>query len=85
MDLYNREIIGYHISKEINTELAIRVIENAKAKSPRSKKLVFHSDRGSQYCSKRYQKNLELSDIKSSMSAPGSPYDNSCVESFLSA
>ena len=83
MDLFNREIIGYQISKEINTELVIRAIENAKARSPRCRDLIFHSDRGSQYCSKRYQKNLELSDIKSSMSAPGCPYDNSCVESFF--
>lgn len=83
MDLFNREIIGYHVSKEINTELAIRAIENAKARSPRDKSLIFHSDRGSQYCSKRYQRNLEISGIKSSMSAPGCPYDNSCVESFF--
>ena len=83
MDLYNREIIGYHVSKEINTELVISALENAKAKSGTYEDLIFHSDRGCQYSSRRYQNKLEEEGIKSSMSAPGCPYDNSCVESFF--
>ena len=56
MDLYNREIIGYHVSKDINTELTVRALENAKAKSVMHEGIIFHSDRGSQYTSKRYQR-----------------------------
>ncbi|MBE7066360.1 MAG: IS3 family transposase, partial [Ruminococcaceae bacterium] len=83
MDLYNREIIGYQVSTEINTELTVRALDNAKARSVKQEGIIFHSDRGSQYTSKRYQKNLEDSGIRSSMSAPGCPYDNSCMESFF--
>lgn len=53
MDLYNREIIGYAISKTIDAELACRGLRNAISKSGRAKELLFHSDRGSQYCSKK--------------------------------
>ena len=45
--------------------------------------LVFHSDRESQYSSRMVQQLLEEYGIKGSMSKPGYPYDNSCVESFF--
>lgn len=83
MDLYNREIIGYHVSKEINTELVCRALRNAKSKYPKAKEVIFHSDRGCQYSSTRFQSSLSEAGFKSSMSAPGCPYDNSCVESFF--
>ena len=48
-----------------------------------AKKIKFHSDRGSQYRSKGYKNMLDENKIISSMSKPGCPYDNSCVESFF--
>lgn len=83
MDLYNREVIGYAISKKIDTELVKRALGNALAKRERKAGLIFHSDRGSQYASKDYQKMLEENQITGSMSRGGCPYDNSCVESFF--
>ena len=47
--------------------------------------LIFHSDRGCQYSSKGYQDMLEKNKITGSMSKPGCPYDNSCVESFFAS
>ena len=47
--------------------------------------LVFHSDRGYQYSSKGYQQLLEENGITGSMSRPGCPYDNACVESFFAS
>ena len=83
MDLYNREVIGYAISKKIDAELVKRALGNALGKRGRKKGLIFHSDRGSQYASKGYQKMLEENGITGSMSRGGCPYDNSCVESFF--
>lgn len=83
IDLYNREIIGYSISKKINTELVKTALSNAIAKNGVGEKLVFHSDRGCQYASKGYMKMLADHNIKGSMSRPGCPYDNACVESFF--
>ena len=48
-----------------------------------TKDTIHHSDRGSQYCSKRYQKLLELFGFKVSMSRPGECHDNAVVESFF--
>lgn len=41
-----------------------------------------HSDRGSQYCSFRYQSLLSQHGLLCSMSAKGNCYDNACAESF---
>ena len=83
IDLYNREVIGYAISKRIDTELVKQALSNAIAKNETKQGLIFHSDRGCQYASKGYREMLEQNGIKASMSRPGCPYDNSCSESFF--
>ena len=83
MDLWNREVIGYAISRKIDTELVNTAMRNALAKQKAGNLCIFHSDRGSQYASKSYQELLEKNGIEGSMSRPGCPYDNSCVESFF--
>lgn len=83
IDLYNREIIGYSLSKKIDAELAKRTLSNALARNPDVSGLIFHSDRGCQYSSRSYRDMLEQYDIRSSISRPGCPYDNSCAESFF--
>lgn len=83
MDLFNREVIGYSVSKRIDTELVKTALGNAIAHYGTREGLVFHSDRGSQYSSRGYEEMLEMNGITGSMSRPGCPYDNSCVESFF--
>jgi len=85
IDLYNREVIGYSISKTIDTELVKRALGNALTRNNRKRGCtIFHSDRGTQYCSKGFQEMLEKHGLIGSMSRPGCPYDNACVESFFS-
>ena len=83
IDLYNREVIGYAISKNVDTELVKQALGNAIGRQGVKEGLLFHSDRGCQYASKGYEKMLEENGIKGSMSRPGCPYDNSCMESFF--
>lgn len=83
MDLYNREIIGYATSKKPNTELVMVAMAGALNYRKPEKKLMFHSDRGVQYSSKRYQDYLEKHSVEGSMSRKGNPYDNALVESFF--
>ena len=83
IDLYNREVIGYAISKKIDTELVKRALGNAIGRRGTKKGMIFHSDRGCQYSSKGFIKMLEENGIIGSMSRPGCPYDNSCMESFF--
>ena len=85
IDLYNREVIGYSISKTIDTELVKRALCNALARNnKKTGGTIFHSDRGTQYCSRGFQQMLEKHGLIGSMSRPGCPYDNACVESFFS-
>ena len=81
--MYNREVIGYALSKSIDTELVKKALGNAIGRQGVKEGLLFHSDRGSQYASKGYEKMLKENGIKGSMSRPGCPYDNSCMESFF--
>ena len=46
------------------------------------KGLIIHTDRGSQYTSKRYQNEVREIGALSSMSGAGNPYDNALMESF---
>ncbi len=85
MDLFNREIIGYMLSKSIDTQIVKDALGNAIGKAGVGKDMIFHSDRGVQYASKGFRKMLESHGISSSMSRPGCPYDNSCVESFFAS
>ena len=85
IDLYNREVIGYQLGRNIDAELAMNAMGNALALRGLHEGLVFHSDRGVQYSSKKYRKLLEDNGVTASMSAPGCPYDNSCMESFFAS
>jgi len=85
MDLYNREIIGYSVSKEINTELVKRSLSDALTRVAGEKNIIFHSDRGVQYSSTTFSEMLRNNGIQASMSRSGCPYDNSCVEGFFAS
>lgn len=86
IDLHNREIVGYDISYKADTELVCRALSYALARRhiKDNNEIVFHSDRGTQYASKRFQKMIEAVGVTGSMSRPGCPYDNAVAESFFS-
>ena len=83
IDLFNREIIGYAVSRRIDSELTKRALGEAIGKYPEVEGTIFHSDRGCQYTSVGYRHALELHGMRGSMSRPGCPYDNACAESFF--
>lgn len=82
MDLYSRKIIAWTLSKTMEVEEVLRCIEIAKARRELSKPMIIHSDRGSQYVSKKYKEITE--GMKCSYSRKGNPWDNACIESFHS-
>ena len=83
LDMKNKEVLGYEVSRNIDSELCKRALSNALALRGKHEGLIFHSDRGSPYSSRAYKRMLQENGIEGSMSAPGCPYDNSCVESFF--
>ncbi|MGZ3139915.1 IS3 family transposase [Candidatus Phytoplasma solani] len=81
MDLHNREIIGFNISKFADVDFVINTLTYLpKLKEP----CIIHCDRGSVYTSKKYQTNLKENNLIASYSAKGMPTDNACMESFWS-
>ena len=78
-------MIGYSVSRNIDTELVCRALGNALHRKRKDETTIFHSDRGSLCSSNRYQAMLAQNKIKGSMSKAGYPYDNSPMESFFAS
>jgi len=83
LDLFNREVVGYALSKKPNSQLTMRAMAIALTNRKPQGSVMFHSDRGCQYSSKAYHVYLEEHNLTSSMSRSGNPYDNACAESFF--
>lgn len=81
LDLYSRRIVGWAISKRIDTELCITALRTA-LETRRPWGCIHHSDRGVQYASSNYVALLRQHGLQISMSAKGNPYDNAFMESF---
>ena len=83
LDLHSRRVIGWAVSNRMKRDLAIRALRMAIALRSPPRGCIFHSDRGSQYCSHDYQKILREHGFKASMSGKGNCYDNAAVETFF--
>ena len=82
MDLYSLSVIGYSYGKNMDADLVIKAIENARKKGKFRKKAIFHSDLGSQYTSNKVEEYLRELNLRHSYSKKGYPYDNASMESF---
>ena len=85
LDRFSRRCIGWALSKNINTDLALEALNMAikKRKHMGFDGLIHHSDQGVQYASNAYVNRLNQLQIKISMSRKGNPYDNAHMESFM--
>ncbi len=83
LDLFSRKVIGWSMNKRMTKELAIDAMQMAIDQRTDFKGVIMHTDRGSQYCSNRFQELLKENHIRSSMSKKGDCYDNACSESFF--
>ncbi len=84
LDLFNRQVVGFSMQQHMRTSLVSDALRMAwfRRKPNKSDSLIFHSDRGSQYCSEAYQSELKRFNIKSSMSRKGDCWDNAPTESL---
>ncbi|RME58538.1 IS3 family transposase, partial [Candidatus Parcubacteria bacterium] len=84
MDLYNREIIGWSLSKSLESRsTSIKALLRALQKRGARNGLIFHSDRGVQYSCGDFRELLKRHCIRQSMSGKGNCYDNAVAESFF--
>ena len=84
-DLCTKDVVGYAMGDRITKELVIKAMKMAIRKEMPKAGLIFHSDRGSQYCSNDFKDLLTANHIGQSMSGKGNPYDNACAENFFSS
>lgn len=64
-------------------DLAIRALDMAVRLRNPPPGCLFHSDRGSRYCSYDCQKKLQADGLRPSMSGKGNCYDNALVETLF--
>ncbi len=82
-DLCTGEIVGQAMSERMTQELVGKALFQAVARKRPPAGLIHHSDRGSQYCSRQYQKLLQQFGLLPSMSRKGNCYDNAPMENFF--
>jgi len=83
LDLYSRCVIGWHVSKRIDGDLAVAALRMAIAQRKPKPGCIHHCDRGVQYLCDDYIQLLEEYKFWISNSAKGNPYDNAWTERFM--
>jgi putative transposase len=83
MDLYSRAIIGWSMGKRMTQQLMCDALTMALFRRGFPRGVIIHSDRGSQYCSKAYQRLISVTGLRCSMGRRATCYDNAAMESFF--
>ena len=83
LDVCTRKIVGWSMNKRMNKELVINALRSALIQNKVNAGIIFHSDRGSQYASNDYVKELKINGFRQSMSKKGDCYDNAIMETFF--
>ena len=84
LDLGSKEVVGYATSKHPDSDLTIKALSNAlKNTEINPNNLLFHSDQGCQYSSKKFRNFLSNIGIAQSMSRRGNCWDNAVMERFF--
>jgi transposase InsO family protein len=83
LDLFSRQVVGWSLNSRMSRRLVMDALQMAIWRRRPASGLLFHSDRGSQYCSADFQKMLKQHKMISSMSRKGNCWDNAVAESFF--
>jgi len=84
LDLWDHKVVGWSMEKRLTAELAILALRNAVMLRLPPEGLILHSDRGVQYASEAFRKDLQRFGMLQSMSRKGDCWDNAVAESFFS-
>jgi transposase InsO family protein len=80
-DAWSRKIMGYNLSRSLSAEHALSALRMAlRNRLHPDRRLIHHSDRGHQYCSKEYVATAQANRIRMSMTENGDPYENALAE-----
>jgi len=82
IDLFSRQVVGWSMKPHMRVDLVSDALHMAWFRRQPAAGLIFHCDRGSQYCSHEFQAELKSYGMRSSMSRKGDCWDNAVVESL---
>lgn len=83
-DVFSNRIVGYSMDSRMKSQLATQALANAVIRRGDVAGCVLHSDRGSQFRSRRFVLALSRNDMVGSMGRVGAAGDNAAMESFFS-
>ncbi len=83
-DVFSNRIVGYSIDSRMKSSLAVNALNNAVAMRGNVAGCVVHSDRGSQFRSRKFLRALTAHRMVGSMGRVASCGDNAAMESFFS-
>jgi putative transposase len=85
IDLATRMVIGWQLAEHMRTSLVVDALQmgiNAGLVQPDA---IFHSDRGTQYCSREFAQFCKENLVRTSVGRTGVCWDNAAAESFFAA
>ena len=83
MDLFGRKPVGWAMSLSPDSELTSKALKMACESRGQPKGVMFHSDQGRHYTSRKFRQTLWQCQIKQSMSRRGNCWDNAPMERFF--
>lgn len=84
IDVYSRKVVGWSFSQSMSTQVVIDAL-NMALLTRRPKRVIHHSDQGSQYSSVAFGKRCKQMGVRPSMGSKGDAYDNAMAESFFAS
>ena len=82
-DVCSNRIVGYSIDSRMKSSLAVAALNNAVARRGDVAGCVLHTDRGSQFRSRKFVRALHQHHVIGSMGRVGAAGDNAAMESFF--
>lgn len=83
LDLATREIIGYAMAAHHRASLVVDALKMAAGRGGLETGCIMHTDRGSEYTSREFRREIKELGMRQSMGRTGSCYDNAAAESFF--
>lgn len=83
LDCYRGEIVSLAMDTNMQKELCIKAISDARERRNPGDGLIIHSDAGSQYTSRKYKETIGVFHAIQSMSDIAKCYDNARMESWF--
>lgn len=83
-DAFSKRIVGYSIDDRMKSRLAVAALDNAVARRENVAGCIVHSDRGSQFRSRKFVRALAGHQLAGSIGRVGAAGDNAAMESFFS-